>query len=74
MFDRLSFCAATNPLIGLLLACSQGCTHLNKNGKASDDGIAMVCGMLGIIAFFAGVSGERKNFGLVLLGVILVLA
>lgn len=56
------------------LVLASGCAYLNDNGQADDDRFALICGILGLIAFFAGVGGRRKSAALTFMGVVLVLA
>ena len=72
MWDRVLVRVLMLLPMGCVLALSQGCMHFNKNGKASDDGEAIVAGILGCLTFWVGL--ESKKFGLIALGVILVLA
>jgi len=58
---------ATLPLL-------QGCVGLDNDGLSCDDGAAMLCGVLGVIAFLIAVIGDRKSGGLAIAGVILILA
>lgn len=74
MMERLTRLTLRHaPLWVLPMLFSAGCLYLDKNGKAADDGTALVCGILGIIAFFAGVE-NKKNAALAIVGVILILA
>ena len=60
-------------LVLLITLLTQGCYALDNDGTASNDHIAYGLGLLGIITFFAGI-GAPKSSGLVIIGIILILA
>ena len=52
----------------------QGCYAMDNDGMKFDDGVAELCGWLGVIMFCIAVFGKSKSGGLAIAGAILILA
>ncbi|MDO8505152.1 MAG: hypothetical protein Q7S48_01035 [bacterium] len=52
----------------------QACHTMDNDGSSSDDGIAMICGVIGVIAVLVGLFGRGNTVRAVLVGVALIIA
>ena len=58
---------ATLPLL-------QACVMMNNDGYKPDDGIADICGVIGVIAVAVGLFSRGNTVRLILVGAILIIA
>lgn len=52
----------------------QGCYIMDHDGSPGDDGIATICGVIGVIAVLVGLSSKGNTVRLILVGAILIIA